>query len=37
MILAGFDQIFLQMINDVESSQEAQDVVTEFNAFLGVS
>ena len=36
-ILAGFDQVFLSMINDVQSQQDAKDVVVEFNALLKVS
>ncbi|KAJ2913783.1 hypothetical protein MD484_g6625, partial [Candolleomyces efflorescens] len=32
--LQRFDQVFLAMIDDISSSKDAQDVVTEFNAFV---
>ncbi|KAF8706177.1 hypothetical protein RHS03_05264, partial [Rhizoctonia solani] len=30
----GFDKVFLSLINDVESQQDAKDVITEFQSFL---
>ncbi|GAB1527222.1 hypothetical protein RhiTH_010397 [Rhizoctonia solani] len=32
--LKRFDKVFLSLINDVESQQDAKDVITEFQSFL---
>jgi hypothetical protein len=37
LVLPGFDQVYLDMINMIETEQDAKDVVTEFNAYLDVS
>lgn len=34
--LVGFDQVFLSLIYDIKSEQDAKDVIAEFNSLLGV-
>ncbi|ELU36474.1 hypothetical protein AG1IA_09496 [Rhizoctonia solani AG-1 IA] len=35
--ITGFDSVFLNLINDVGSQQDAQDVIAEFQSFSSVS